>query len=76
MNTVWTPRFNTAEEMSGAARDYRISEALRILSVSSEMAQHADADLKANSDLFASKLAEYRTLLQNGETAAPLDSRP
>ncbi|MEA2825175.1 MAG: methyl-accepting chemotaxis protein [Alphaproteobacteria bacterium] len=73
MNTVWTPRSNTAEEMSGAARDYRISEALRILSVSSEMAQHADADLKANSDLFASKLAEYRTLLQNGETAAPLD---
>ena len=73
MNTVWTPRSNTAEEMSGAARDYRISEALRILSVSSEMAQHADADLKASSDLFASKLAEYRTLLQNGETAAPLD---
>ena len=73
MTTVWTPRSRTAEEMSGAARDYRISEALRILSVSPEMAQHADADLKTNSDLFLSKVAEYRALLQKGETAAPLD---
>jgi len=73
MNTVWTPRSNTAEDMSGAARDYRISEALRILSVSPEMAQHADADLKTNSDLFLSKVASYRALLQKEETAAPLD---
>src|SRR5258708_37668124 len=73
MNTVWTPRSRTAEEMSGAARDYRISEALRILSVSPEMAQHADADLKTNSDLFLSKVAAYRALLQNGESPEVLD---
>src|SRR6195256_1534955 len=73
MNTVWTPRARIAEETAGAASDYRISEALRILSVSPEMAQHADADLKTNSDLLLSKIAEYRALLQKEETSAPLD---
>jgi methyl-accepting chemotaxis protein len=73
MNTVWTPRSRTATEINDAAQDYRISEALRILSISPEMAQHADSDLKANSELFLSKLAEYRALLQKGESPAPLD---
>src|SRR5258706_12938984 len=73
MTTVWTPRFRTAEEINDAAQDYRISEALRILSVSADMAQHADSDLKANSDLFLSKLAVYRALLQKGESPASLD---
>jgi methyl-accepting chemotaxis protein len=73
MNTVWTPRSLTADDMHDAASDYRISEALRILSVSPDMAQHADADLKMNSDLFLSKVAAYRTLLQKGESPASLD---
>jgi methyl-accepting chemotaxis protein len=73
MNAVWTPRSLTADDMHDAASDYRISEGLRILSVSPDMAQHADADLKANSDLFLSRVAAYRALLQNGESPAPID---
>jgi methyl-accepting chemotaxis protein len=73
MSTVWTQRARIAEETAGAVADYRMSEALRILSISSEMAQHADSDLKTNSDLFLSKIAAYRALLQQGETSAPLD---
>src|ERR1700704_1246529 len=73
MNTVWTPRARIAEETTGAAADYRISEALRILSVSPEMAQHADGDLKTNSELFLSKIAAYRALLQKGESPALID---
>ena len=73
MNAVWTPRARIAEETTGAASDYRISEALRILSVSPEMAQHADSDLKINSEVFLSKIAAYRALLQKGESPAPLD---
>ena len=34
INSVWIPRSVAAEEMGETARDYRISEALRILSVS------------------------------------------
>jgi methyl-accepting chemotaxis protein len=73
INAVWTPRARIAEETTGAASDYRISEALRILSVSPEMAQHADSDLKINSEVFLSKIAAYRALLQKGESPALLD---
>lgn len=74
MSTVWTPRSRTVEELNGAANDYRISEALRILSVSPEMAAHADQDLKDNADLFKAKLAEYRRLLRPHENAAAIDN--
>src|SRR5262249_49914806 len=73
MDTIWTPRSLIAEEMGQAARDYRISEALRILSVSPDMAAHADDDLKANADLVVSQVASYRALLQTDEDRARLD---
>lgn len=74
LNSVWIPRSVAIEKMGEAARDYRISEALRILSASAEMAAQADGDLKANADFFVMKLAEYRTLLQQGEESAPIDN--
>src|SRR6266550_8109160 len=73
INTIWTPRFIVAEEMGLAVREYRISEALRILSVSPEMAAHADEDLKANADLLFSQIGSYRASLQSGEDSTPLD---
>ncbi|MBI3677771.1 MAG: MCP four helix bundle domain-containing protein [Proteobacteria bacterium] len=73
MNAVWTPRVHTVDEMTQAASQYRISEALRILSVSPEMAAHADNDLKANADEFHSKVTAYRALLQKGEATAAID---
>lgn len=74
MSTIWTPRSRTAEQLNGAANDYRISEALRILSVTPEMAAHADQDLADNADLFKTKLAEYRHLLKAREDAAAVDN--
>jgi methyl-accepting chemotaxis protein len=74
MTKVWTPKSLAAEQLAGAARDYRISEALRILSVTPDMAQHADQDLKDNADLFAAKMAEYRHLLRPHENAGALDN--
>ena len=72
MNQTWTPRARAADQLAGAARDYRISEALRILSVTPEMAAHADQDLKDNADLFKSKVQEYRHLLGPHESAAAI----
>jgi methyl-accepting chemotaxis protein len=73
MSKVWTPRTRAAEQLIAAANDYRISEAVRILSVSPEMAAHADEDLAANADLFKSQLAAYRRLLRRGESTAQID---
>lgn len=70
---VWIPRATIAEEGRTAAREYRISEALRILSVTPEMAAQADDDLKANAEIFATELANYRKLLRPGENAAAVD---
>jgi len=73
MSTVWTPRTRIAQEMHAVAGQYRISEAMRILSTSPAMAEHANRELKDNADAFASKVAAYRGLLQKGESTAPID---
>ncbi len=73
ITTVWIPRVTTAEEGRAAAREYRISEALRILSVTPEMAAQADDDLAANAEIFSAKIAAYRKLLRPGEKAAGID---
>ena len=64
MSTVWMPQARAAEELDQAAHDYRISEAVRILSVSPEMAAQADQDLTASAEDFKTKLAESRRLMQ------------
>ena len=73
MSTVWTPRTRIAQEMHSLAAQYRISEAMRILSASPTMAEHANRELKDNADAFLSKMAAYRALLQKGESTAPID---
>lgn len=73
ITTVWIPRATTAEEGRAAAREYRISEALRILSVTPDMAAQADDDLAANAEIFGAKIAAYRKLLRPGEKAAGID---
>lgn len=70
---VWMPRATIAEEGRAAAREYRISEALRILSVTPEMAAQADDDLAVNAEEFTAKLAAYRKLLRPGEKPAAVD---
>lgn len=74
MGTIWAPRLQVTQQLEGAASDYRISEALRILSVSPEMGDHADQDLRANADLFTAKLTEYRGLLRPHESTAAIDN--
>ena len=74
MSTVWVPRSRAVEDLSDAASAYRISEALRILSVTPEMARHADRDLADNAEEFKTKLAEYRRRLRPHESAAPVDN--
>ena len=73
MSKVWTPRTRIAQEMHSVSGQYRISEAMRILSTSPSMAEHASRELKNNADAFAAKIAAYRALLQKGESAAPVD---
>jgi methyl-accepting chemotaxis protein len=73
MKSVWTPRVRLIAQLGDAARDYRISEGLRILSVSGDMAAHADGDLKDNAELFESELAAYRKLLQPKESPADVE---
>ena len=73
MDTVWTPRAHIGANLADAARDYRISEALLILSVSPDMMDHADSDQKDNADLFATGLDAYRALLSPGEDTAAVD---
>jgi methyl-accepting chemotaxis protein len=70
MRTVWTPRSRAADDLAEAAREYRISEALRILSLEPEMAEHADGDLADNAQQFEARLAAYRKLLQPKESPA------
>jgi len=74
MSTVWAPRSRAAEQLSSAANDYRISEAVRILSVNPAMAAHADQDLAENAQAFDAKLTEYRHLLRPGENHAAVDA--
>jgi methyl-accepting chemotaxis protein len=74
MNAVWTPRSHVADSMGAASRQYRISEAIRILSASPAMAEHADRDLKGSADEFAAQLSAYRALLQKGESPSSLDA--
>jgi methyl-accepting chemotaxis protein len=73
VTNLWHPRARIIKEMEVIAREYRISEALRILSETPEMAEHADSDLRANSDLFLSKLANYRKLRTPGESRTSAD---
>lgn len=73
MSSIWAPRARIAQEMHAVAGQYRTSEALRILSTSPEMADHANRDLKDNADLFESKVSAYRALLQKGEDSASID---
>ncbi|HJR57447.1 MAG TPA: methyl-accepting chemotaxis protein [Rhizomicrobium sp.] len=73
MSTVWTPRTRMAQEMRALAGQYRISEAMRILSASPAMAEHANRELKDNADAFLAKLAAYRALLKKGESTGPID---
>ncbi len=73
MKTVWTPRMRAIDQLGQFAREYRISEGMRILSVDPEMAEQADADLKDNADAFDAKLAAYRKLLQSKESPAALE---
>src|SRR3990167_8322615 len=70
---VWMPRATIAGEARAAAREYRISEALRILSVTPEMAAQADDDLAANAEIFSAKLDAYRKLLRPGEKPTAVD---
>jgi methyl-accepting chemotaxis protein len=74
MSTEWFPRSRVVEQLSDAASAYRISEAVRILSVTPEMAAHADQDIADNADLFKTKLADYRRRLRPHEAAAPIDN--
>jgi methyl-accepting chemotaxis protein len=74
MSEVWTPRLHAAEELGGVARDYRISEAVRIVSVTPDMAEQADADLADYADTFQTNLAAYRKLLRPKEAAAQVDA--
>jgi methyl-accepting chemotaxis protein len=74
MSTTWTPRSRVAQELVISANEYRISEALRILSTSPEMADQADQDLNENAAIFTSKLKEYRQLLRSHESPAEIDS--
>src|SRR6266481_1281920 len=70
---VWAPRTRIAEEMHAASGQYRISEAMRILSTSPEMVEHANRDLKENTEGFLSRVSAYRALLQKGEDTAAID---
>ncbi|MFZ5669526.1 MAG: HAMP domain-containing methyl-accepting chemotaxis protein [Pseudomonadota bacterium] len=71
--SVWTRRLATADQIHGAAREYRISEAVRILSVSPEMAQQADDDLTANAEQMAAEIATFRKQLRPGDSKAAID---
>jgi methyl-accepting chemotaxis protein len=73
MKTVWTPRMRTIDQLGDAAREYRISEGLRILSLTPDMAEHADTDLRDNAAAFDGKLAAYRKLLQPKENPAAFE---
>ena len=73
MDTVWTPRARIGAELADAARDYRISEALLILSVSPDMMEHADSDQNENAELFGIRMADYKQLLAPGEANPDLD---
>ncbi len=73
ISTIWTKRLATADQIHGAAREYRISEALRILSVTPDMAAQADDDLTANAEELSSEVAAYRKLLRPGESSAAID---
>jgi methyl-accepting chemotaxis protein len=70
ISTLWSPRTQLAGELGEAARDYRISESVRILSVNAEMAEQAEADLADNLAAFDDVLAQYRKRLARGESAA------
>ena len=73
ISSVWLPRTRTAEEMGQAAREYRIAEALRIQSISADMAAHADRDLVTHSESFLERAAAYRALLREGESTEAVD---
>lgn len=73
ISTVWTKRLATADQIHGTAREYRISEALRILSVSPDMAAQADDDLTANAEELSNEIAAYRKLMRPGESSAAID---
>jgi methyl-accepting chemotaxis protein len=73
MKTVWTPRMRTIDQLGAAAREYRISEGLRILSLTPDMAEHAETDLKDNAAAFDGKLLVYRKLLQPKENPAAFE---
>jgi len=74
MSTIWNPKSRVAEQLKDSARDYRISEALRILSVTPEMAAQADQDLAENAHVFEARLEEYHHLLQPRESAAAIEN--
>ncbi len=67
--TLWTPRLQAAAEMGIAAREYRISEALRIQSISEDMAEQSENDMKVNAGIFLSRLEAYRGLLKKNEAS-------
>ncbi len=60
ITNAWAPKSRLLSDLDAAASNYRISEALRILSTSPAMAAHADDDLKTYADLFQAKLDSYR----------------
>jgi methyl-accepting chemotaxis protein len=73
MDQVWSPRSRVAEEMGLAAREYRLSEAIRILSASPQMVEQADADLETNMQMFMERTAAYRALLSEEDDAGAID---
>ncbi|HWU27173.1 MAG TPA: MCP four helix bundle domain-containing protein, partial [Rhizomicrobium sp.] len=73
VSETWLPRARIADGIGDAARSYRISEALRILSSSEQMAQHADNDLTANAESLEAKIREYRGMMASGEDATLID---
>ena len=65
---VWETRIVGANEILGGARDYRIAEALRLMSSSPEMAAQADEDLKASAERMEKAMADYRSMLRATES--------
>jgi methyl-accepting chemotaxis protein len=74
MSAVWIPRAGVAEELSLAAREYRLSESLRILAITPEMAEQADGDLVDNAAEFKRIATAYRKQLRKGESTAAIDA--
>jgi methyl-accepting chemotaxis protein len=74
MQVTWLPQVRTAEQLRAEANEYRTIESRHILSLTPEMIQEADNELRAANTAMLAKFTRLRGLLRKDQDPAQVDA--